>query len=194
MIRINGHLGKLNFKVFEDFQLFSTYQDSIDISKVVCPHCGAIGNFASCPSYKRYLITIEHDKRVDYTIDIHRILCNSCGSSHALLPDILIPYGSYSIRFILYVLNGYLNRTMSVLDFCESLNISVSTLYTWIHKFMNHYELFFGILNRLQWLSLNALHKISSFPFLTQKFFEQFRFSFMQLCLTSKSHNFISDS
>lgn len=194
MIRINGHLGKINFGVFSDFQLFSLYQKSTDIRKLACPYCGAVGCCSYFASYKRYLITVENDSRVDYTVTVGRVLCSSCHSTHALLPDILIPFGSYSLSFILYILNAYLSRTGSVEDFCNHWQISVSTLYFWIHTFENHYGLFFGILNRLQKICLDAIHKVSSFPFLTSDFFERFHFSFLQNHKTSGSELFIPDS
>ena len=194
MIRINGYLDKLNFKNFSDLKLFNFYQDTIDVTKEVCPHCGAIGCFSEVSSYERHLITIEKNIRVDYLIDVRRVLCSSCMSSHALLPDNLIPYGSYSISFILYILDSYLSRTTTVATFCETWQISTSTLYTWIHTFMNHYELLYGILNRLQWICHEALSKISLNPFFTQRFFESFHFSFLQLRKTTTSVNVFSDS
>lgn len=194
MIRINGHLCKLNSLVFSDFYYFSLYQESIDVSSLTCPHCKSLGNCSFFASYDRFLISVEGEHRVDYTITIKRVLCSSCGKTHALLPDVLIPFGSYSLRFILHILQAYLLRKVPVSDFCEYWQISVSTLYDWIHTFMEHYELFFGILYRLNWICLDALHKVSSFPFLTSRFFEAFPFSFMQLSFTSCSHTFISDS
>ena len=194
MIRINGHLDKLNFKKISDLELFNFYQDTVDVSKEVCPHCRAVGCFNDAPSYERHLITIEKDARVDYTISVRRVVCSSCMVSHALLPDNLIPYGSYSIKFVLFILNSYLSRTTAVATFCETWQISTSTLYTWIHTFMNHYELLYGILNRLQWISYEALSKISLDSFLTRKFFESFLFSFLQLRKTTTSVNVISDS
>ena len=194
MIRINGHLCKLNSLVFSDFYYFSFYQESIDVSSLTCPHCKALGNCSFFASYDRYLISVEEGIRVDYTVTVKRVLCSSCDRTHSLLPDVLIPFGSYSLRFILHILQAYLLRKVPVSDFCEYWQISVSTLYDWIHTFMEHYELFFGILYRLNWICLDALHKASSFPFLTSRFFEAFHFSFMQLRYASCCRTFLSDS
>ena len=120
---------KLKFLNTSDQELYDRAVSNFMPSKQPCPVCGAVGRFRKINSYKRYMISSNGSSRVETTLSIHRFLCESCGHTHALLPDILIPYGSYSLRFILTVLLGYLKRSCPVVKFCEKWHIAVSTLY-----------------------------------------------------------------
>ena len=46
--------------------------------------------------YDRNMITISEGLRLNLTVSVPRIKCG-CGRTHAIIPDILIPYGSYSL-------------------------------------------------------------------------------------------------
>ena len=94
--------------------------------------------------------------RCDSSVSIPRVLCTSCGHTHALIPDVLIPFGSYSLCFILSALQRYLNRSSTVAALCDSLQISISTLYGWIHLFEQHASLWLGILHKVAKLNSDA--------------------------------------
>ena len=143
MIRDKAIFIKLNQLHFSDQQLFDMAVSRFDLSRCTCPTCGSIGQFRIFYSYERSLITISEGKREEKSISVSRFLCESCNHTHALLPDILIPYGSYSLRFILTILLAYLKRTDTVAAFCEHWHISVSTLYAWIHLFVEQYNAVF---------------------------------------------------
>jgi len=182
MIRVKTIPGKIFSLKTSDRQLFSSAIQAFSPSRAVCPHCGAIGCCHSHDSYPRWLISIENGRRSDAIISIPRVLCTSCDRTHAILPDVLIPYGSYSLRFILVILNAYLARTVTVQEFCASWGIAVSTLYDWIHLFEKQASLWLGVLKqvkRLNTLSLNEICSQDSFP---ASFFGRFRFSFLQFC------------
>jgi len=115
------------------------------------------------------MISISNGKRVEYIINIHRFKC-TCGHTHAILPDILIPYGSYSLRFILTVLCDYLIRHCSVEEFCTKYHIVKSTLYCWIHMFIDHFNLLSGILKSIDVLTSEALAFIYSYDSLPKEF------------------------
>lgn len=106
------------------------------------------------------MITLGDGVRNETSIQVPRIRCRSCGHTHSVLPDILIPFGSYTLRFILTVLHGYLTRHCTVADFFDSFQISVSTLYSWIHLFEEHASLWLGILKKVNHLSSDALQQI----------------------------------
>lgn len=61
-----------------------------------CPSCVFEGKLYSHGSYLRNLITEEKS----FPISIHRVKCPICGKTHALIPDILIPYFQYSFSFV----------------------------------------------------------------------------------------------
>lgn len=74
---------------------------------VTCPSCGSTGNCAAHGSYRRSLIDFEEGKVVYGVVEVQRVRCASCGHTHAILPDHIIPYTTYSLLFILRVLAGH---------------------------------------------------------------------------------------
>ena len=180
MIRKFTLLCKLNSIKDSDFLIFRNAQDSIIISVEVCPTCGAKHLCSFHAFYERDLIVIENNSTVCHNVSISRVICSSCGHTHALLPDILIPYGSYSLFFILKVLRSYYLHSYTSEMLCSIYSISISTLYAWILLFNNQKALWLGVLSDLETSSLSFLSLLmdkSSFP---MTFFHEFHFSFLQ--------------
>lgn len=179
MVRAFSLLCKLNSYKLSDKVLFNLSLARLDLVHQTCPCCGSNTNHTIYSSYSRDMIVFSEGIRKDYTVSIPRIKCH-CGHTHAVLPDVLIPYGSYSLRFILQVLCEYLCKHCTVEDLCLRFQISKSTLYGWIHLFLKHHNLLTGILHEIDSLCLDALSRISSYENLTRDFYQRFRFSFMQ--------------
>lgn len=97
-------------------------------------------------SYRRYLVEMKNGEPVAHTVTVQRYCCGSCRHTHALLPSMLIPYSSYSLRFILEVLRAYFLRMDTVAGICGRAGIAVSTLYRWKKLFLTHKQLWLGIL------------------------------------------------
>lgn len=169
-------LCKLNQIKISDKQLF----DSLQSSSQLCPHCGARRCCKPHGSYERTMISILNGSRNDQALTVLRVMCSSCKKTHALLSDALIPFGSYSLRFILHVLKAYLARTRSVEILCGSFHIAISTLYKWIHLFNQHANLLLTALEQSSWLSPSSLQFIESLVSMPSFFFLRFRFSFLQ--------------
>ena len=187
MIREKAIFIKLNQLHFSDQQLFDMAVSGFDPDKCPCPKCKAVGRFKQIRSYKRDMISVSGNERIDTVLSVPRFLCESCGHSHALLPDILIPFGSYSLRFVLTVLLGYLNRSCPVAAFCEHWQIAISTLYGWIHLFTEQYNAWCKIMDRILWVCRDAICSVSSAPAFPSSFFLRFGFSFLQRHQTSPS-------
>lgn len=179
MIRALAILCKLNSIKLSDKQLFDLCLSNLDISHQVCPCCGSCGPHSIYSSYNRTMITFSGGHRANLEVSIPRIKCH-CGHTHAIIPDVLIPYGSYSLRFILIVLFKYLVRSCSISELCDKYQISKSTLYEWIHLFINHFNLWSGRINEIKVLCLSAISTIKSYECLPNQFFLTFRHSFMQ--------------
>ena len=180
MIRKFTLLCKLNSIKDSDFRIFKNAQDSITISAEVCPTCGAKHLCSFHASYERDMIVIENNSAVCHNVSISRVICSSCGHTHALLPDILIPFGSYSLFFILKVLRSYYLHSYTSEMLCSIYSISISTLYTWIHLLNKHKALWLGVLSDLENSALSFLNLLmdnASFP---MTFFREFHFSFLQ--------------
>ena len=149
-------------------------------SRMICPFCKAKGGHRRVLSYTRMLITVNNGKREEHEVRIPMYNCPSCGHSHAIIPDVLIPYASYSLRFILTVLKAYMERNCSVRSLCAQWQIAVSTLYDWIHTFAGQYSIWRGILFRIHWVTSKALEDISDTAAFPSGFFSRFGFSFFQ--------------
>ena len=179
MIRALAILCKLNSIKLSDKQLFDMCLSHPDLTHQVCPCCGSCSNHSIYSSYKRTMITFSGGHRTNLEVSIPRIKCH-CGHTHAIIPDVLIPYGSYSLRFILIVLFKYLVRSSSIAELCDKYQISRSTLYEWIHLFIHHFNLWIGKIGEIKSLCLSAIRTIRTFEGFPNHFFRSFRHSFMQ--------------
>lgn len=187
MIRNFTILCKLNSIIKSDLLLFHEAIASFSIGSSFCPCCGAKGCLFSHASYARDLITIEHGKVCYHSITIPRVICSSCGHTHAILPDVLIPYGSYSLRFILTVLRAFFLRKETIDSLCSRYQLSRSTLYSWRNLFFLHKRLWLGYLIDLSTSSLEFLDMLFTKLYL-EDFFLKTTISFLQS--VSKTANF----
>ncbi len=106
-----------------------------------------MSNFIKCGSYSRYLISLEKGTVMTHSITAHRVIRKGDMSrhTHAILPDIIVPYSSYSIRFIIYILYLYTHRNCSAENFCRKYFISRSTIHEWLKLYSSHIQ---------EWVSL----------------------------------------
>lgn len=185
MIREKAIFSKLNQLNISDQQLFDVAVSDFDPDTCACPECEVVGCLVGFRSYERHMISVDNGKRIDIRLSVPRFLCGSCGHTHALLPDVLIPYGSYSLRFIIVVLLAYLDRACTVADLCEQWHISISTLYDWIHLFIDQHNAWCEILERICWVCRKAIDSVSSVTAFPRVFFSRFHFSFLQRRQTS---------
>ena len=151
--------------------------------KMPCPFCGAKHPVWSYhDSYQRYLISFEGGSTVTDEIDISRMICSSCKHTHAILPEIIIPYSSYSLPFVLQVLRDYYLLHLTVHALCNKYQIAPSTLYAWKRLFLIHKTLWLGILQNIYQTAIAFLSSMPSINTSTDlgSFFEQHGHSFLQ--------------
>jgi|LGOV01.1.fsa_nt_gb transposase-like protein len=160
---------------------------TFDANKLPCPFCGAKEpQWKHHAFYDRYIIEFTNSKVIVNTVTITRLRCDSCNSTHALIPDFLIPYSSYSLTFILAVLNQFFSKTQTVKSLCSYFQISHSTLYNWVNLFRIHKKLWLGVLEDMISEPIDFLNTLLEQDshlltnnFLTN-FFDCFAFSFLQ--------------
>ena len=111
-----------------------------------CPTCGCRGAFHIHGYYNRYLIEPKGQSQVCHQVRVTRLICGNCGHTHAVLPDIVIPYRSHSLPFILRVIGVYLRRPQNVESICSRFLISIPTLYEWLRTFRLHKQEWLGVL------------------------------------------------
>ena len=179
MIRAKAITFKLFLIRFSDIQLYKSVISNTSLSHCTCPHCKSTSStFHSF--YNRYLISFEKGQRVDSSISVCRVQCNSCRHTHAILPDIITPFGSYSLRFVITVLFAYISQKHTVAHLCDKYGISLSTLYVWKNLFYEHYNAWLSASKRFLALSRTAIYSFLSEISLPCRFFQRFGFSFLQ--------------
>lgn len=88
--------------------------ESLNHTDGICPVCHAKACLFPFATYTRYLVEWVGGTSATYEVTVQRYQCSSCGCTHALLSTSLVPYSSYSLRFILLVLRDYFLHRDSV--------------------------------------------------------------------------------
>lgn len=150
--------------------LFSAFMDSYSHTLQECPSCHSKGNLIPHGSYHRNIIDFKGGKTTYCKISVRRLKCQGCGHTHAVLPDLIVPYAQYSLFFLLRVLAEYFLRLKTVSEICLAYAITPSMLYRWKAWFLCH---------KKDWLPLLEHVETSSFAFLKKIcFMEDFSGSF----------------
>lgn len=148
MIRVFELLCKLNFVKLSAIDLFTCSMAEFHPHNHKCPFCSAEHpDWKKHAAYERYLISFESGRTISYLITVIRYRCSSCEHTHAILPELVIPYQSYSLLFILSVMKDYYIGSLTVADICAKYDISVSTLYSWKSLFLRHKKVWLGLLD-----------------------------------------------
>ena len=169
MIRKNSLLCKLNRIKTSSKSLFHTYMQHFQPHLETCPICGSTGNCHIHDYYGRSIVDLRSEKKSKEELCILRVFCESCGHAHAVLPDFIIPYSSYSLFFILYVLGQYFARLAPVEQICERSGISGKQLFKWLALWKSHKQIWLGILvdsettDKAFWQSLQEKENYSFF-------------------------------
>lgn len=143
-----------------------------------CPVCHAKACLSPFASYTRYLVEWDDGLPATHEVAVQRYRCSSCGHTHALLSSALVPYSSYSLRFILLVLRDYFLGRACVQKICERAGISISTLYRWKALFLSHKALWLGVLEDMGTSDVAFMDSMDG-TFL-QGFCRKLLFSFLQ--------------
>lgn len=148
-----------------------------------CPICKAKGTCTAFAYYYRYLIDFLCGHPDVVRIRILRVVCSSCGATHAILFDPIIPYEQHSLFFILNVLAEFHLHIKSIEEICSVFEISVSTFYRWKKLFESHRMEWMGALKAVETTIINSiLDLIRRNPFadFAREFFSKTGMSFMQ--------------
>ena len=195
MIRLFAILYKTDFKhVPSGIELFHKIKGQFKRGLAKCPPpCKTRGRMKRHDSYRRYIV--DYDKGVqDHVVDIERDKCEPCGRTHAALPDVIVPYKTYSIIFILIVLKEYFH-TRAATGICKKYGMAVSTLYAWRDRYLTHASLDLGAI--VEGALLGRAHWLEGAPDIcrsgaTSDFFGRFGFSFMQYAAKAEATIFSS--
>lgn len=109
---------------------------------------------------------------------ILRVYCDSCGHAHAILPDFIVPYSSYSLFFILRVLGEFFARLHTMERLCERYGISLKQLYKWLNLRKSHKAQWLGVLPNDETTDLAFLNQLvwkGTYSCFSQDFVKRFR-------------------
>lgn len=130
MIRLFNVFCKLDYIKKTAKELFYEAVLNININDFPCPRCGSRHpEWEYFGFYKRGLISYEDGKVMYYIVTVLRYQCTSCEHTHALLPEIAVPYSSYSILFMLQVLKDRYANKLTIDAICKKYEISANTFY-----------------------------------------------------------------
>lgn len=149
----------------------------------ICPICKSQGNCRIHAYYNRSVIDFRYGHKVKSSLCVKRLICGSCGHTHAILPDVLIPYASYSLIFILRVLGEFFLDMTSIEALCEKFSITSMQFYKWLQLWRQHKQLWLGILSDMEisnWFFLKSLVLTETFSDFGTAFCRQFSYSFLQ--------------
>ena len=163
-----------------------------------CPCCNAFRSFSRHAFYTRNICILSSSQIIEKKLNILRLICNSCGTTHAILPADTIPYAIYSFSCVLQLLTNHFVRKQSILSLCEQFKVSFQLLYIFIKRFTEH---FIPCINFLRIFSSSQLDFNSSFkdvlPFINTHFNSTyFQLEFLNhmkfIFLMTKSQNILS--
>ena len=166
MIRKNSLLCKLiRIKTSSKF-LFDTFMAQFRPELETCPICNSTGNCHIHDYYRRSIIDFDAGQRTHSGLCVLRVFCDSCEHAHAVLPDAIIPYSSFSLLFVLRLLGQYFADLGSVEQLCERFGVSQNLFYKWLKLWNFHKQRWLGVLadsGVIQCLSFgNGICQISS--------------------------------
>jgi len=122
----------------------NTYEENIlnhyGFWKYRCPCCRALRSFTRHAIYTRHICSLNFDVVVEKRINILRLACSSCNTTHAILPADTIPYCIYSFSCIFQVLVQNLLEEKSILEISSNNQISFQIIYLFLKRFINHFN------------------------------------------------------
>ena len=114
-----------------------------------CPICNSTGNCHIHDYYGRSIVDIStpDQQQTKTNLCILRVFCESCGHTHAVLPDIIIPYSCFSLLFVLRILGLYFAGLHTIEQLCERFGISQKLFFKWLKLWASHKQQWLGILD-----------------------------------------------
>ena len=145
MVRKNSIFIKILNAKFSSASRFRDFMSSFHPDTEICPVCGQ-RSLVIHSYYSRKVIDFIDNQPSTSEITVTRLICCSCGHTQAVLPDIIVPYDSHSLFFILRVIATYHWCSGSVMKLCEHFHITVKRLYQWLHLFNTQKDNWLGVL------------------------------------------------
>lgn len=184
MIRKNLIDCKLIPTFFSGLFHFDNCMDSFNPEAETCPICGCRGRCHIHAYYYRYLVDFDGSNVTMTRIRVLRLICSCCGATHAILPDPIIPYCTYTLFFILQVLRDRFCHLLTIEHICQKYCISSATYYKWLKIFDRHKREWLGYITDLEQdrcTFITGLEQNEPFSAFTAGFFNLTCMTFLQI-------------
>lgn len=185
MIRKNLIKCKLIREKRSGKSIFDDHMKHLQPGAEPCPYCGEQGDLHVHAYYTRTLIEFIDGHPRKLSLCVCRLACDHCSpqSTHAILPDPIIPYCRHSLFFILRVLAEHALHLRPVERICEVFEISIRTFYRWQKLFNEHRAEWQGLLAAMETSLRTAILELARkepFSIFAAGFFRQTGFSLLQ--------------
>lgn len=124
---------------------------NLDYSKIICS-CGCKGRFHKHATYPRY-VQLAPNKTI--LLNVQRVKCDICGTTHVLLPSFIIPYRITSAPMVNTVIYQFFYENLSYTQIAKLTHFSF--------EYVKHLCLFFLRYHKQRFLAFLASHIFSSF-------------------------------
>ena len=149
-----------------------------------CPKCGKTHLKIFCSKYSRNIILKINNILIKVKVIVPRMICDNCGSTHAVLPDFCIPLKQYSKDAIIEIVGEAVSTSTE--ETANSLNIDskqVRRLVNLVKSFVPNLSLLINILqlkiNIMEYFLENLYTLLKQLPDITKIYFEYFRTIFL---------------
>lgn len=148
-----------------------------------CPACRSCGNCHIHDYYGRKIIDFNEFHKITEELCVMRVMCDSCESTHAILPDIIIPYSSYGLLFVLTALGDYFTGRSSIESLCEKYDVSEKQFRKWLSLWKEHRQKWLGVLKDAETGSaafFTSICQLQDYSCFSMEFIRRFSHSFLQ--------------
>jgi transposase len=119
----------IEFRVFsKDYKekIFDCYHSF----EYTCPKCGAKARFHRHGTYSRWVAYLSTSGCIVFeTLEILRLKCQSCNSTHSILPGDIIPFQVYSLPVVLFLCEQILLHKNSIRNTVNKTKCTIKTIY-----------------------------------------------------------------
>lgn len=118
-----------------EFQVFSKdYKEKIldcyHSFDYKCPGCNAKAKFHRHGTYVRFITCLSPTGEIVFeALEILRLKCQSCNSTHSILPGDIIPFQVYSLPVVLFLCEQILLKNDSLRHTVSKTNCTIQTIY-----------------------------------------------------------------
>ncbi len=96
----------------------------------ICPKCGARAKFHRHGTYDRFITSLSPTGEIVFeTLTILRLKCQSCTSTHSILPGDIIPFQIYSLSVVLFLCQQIFINKVSLRKAEEQTKCSIRMIY-----------------------------------------------------------------